>query len=162
MNQADNNTDTSLPDNDQEVQNQADSNSDISLPDNDQEVQNHEGIDTQCKEDNTSTANVDSPSKSICSVNTQESSDSLSNGSPRAALKPAGVDDPLAEESIVVKFDLGDVAPGVNERPKSCEGSDEGALATCCGDPENRKKMVRTVFVLWNFLIFVSFRLLKI
>ena len=139
--------------------NQADSNTDISLRDNDQEVNNHEDIDTQCKEDNTSTANVDSPSKSICSVNTQESSDSLSNGSPRATLKPAGADDPLAEESIVVKFDLGDVAPstGVNELPKSCEGSDEGALATCCGDPENRKKMVRTVFVLWNFLIFVSF-----
>ena len=144
--------------------NQADNNTDISLPDIDQEVQDHENIDTQCKEDNTSTANVGSPSKSICSVNTQESSDSLSNGSPRAALKPKGADDSLAEESIVVKFDLGDVAPttGVDERAKSCEGSDEGALATCCGDPDNRKKMVRTVFVLWNFLIFVSFRLREI
>ena len=143
--------------------NQADSNSDTLLPDNDQEVQDHEDIDTQCKKDNTSTVNVDSPSKSICSVNTQESSDSPSNGSPLAALKPAGADDSLAEESIVVKFDLGDVAPstGVNEHAKSSEGSDEGALATCCGDPDNRKKMVRTVFVLWNFLIFVSFRLRK-
>ena len=139
--------------------NQADNNTDISLPGNDQEVQNHDDIDTQCKEDNTSTANVDSPSKSICSVNTQESSDSLSNGSPHAALKPKGADDSLAEESIVVKFDLGDAAPSteVTERPKSSEGSDEGTLATCCGDPDNRKKMVRTVFVLWNFLIFVSF-----
>ena len=85
------------------------------------------------------------------------------NTSPRAALKPETSGEPLGEERIVVKFDLNDGSISNGEVESPLKGSksgsadeDESMLATCCGDPENRKKMIRTVFVLWNFLIFVS------
>ena len=104
--------------------------------------------------------------RTAASVHTQEdSSDNTPNTSPRAALKPAGSDEPIEDKNIVVKFDLGGT-PVVTAEPGSPakepkegvrdKSDDESFLVYCCGDPENRKKLIRTVFVLWNFLVFVS------
>ena len=119
--------------------------------------------DDEVNEGYESSDNESGSNKTKTSVQRQESSDSVSNTSPRAALKPETSGEPLGEERIVVKFDLNDGSVSNGEVESPLKGSksgsadeDESMLATCCGDPENRKKMIRTVFVLWNFLIFVS------
>ena len=91
------------------------------------------------------------------------------NTSPRAALNPDPKGVPLDEEKIVVKFQLGgtpEVSVGAESPVKETdqrwtgEGKgveeDDSVCSVCCAEPEKRKKMVRTVFVLWNFLVFVS------
>ena len=107
--------------------------------------------------------------KTVSSVQSQDSSDDTPSASPRAALKPEPTEAPVDDEKIVVKFELGgtpevsveavSLAKGTEKGDveKGDGGEDEDSIfAACCVDPEKRKKMVRTVFVLWNFLVFVS------
>ena len=107
--------------------------------------------------------------KTVTSVQSEDSPYNSPNTSPRAALNPEPKDVPVDEEKIVVKFQLGgtpEISVGTDSPVKEKDQRDgeegkgvedeDSICSVCCADPGKRKKMVRTVFVLWNFLVFVS------